>query len=337
MSNKVAQKRPLHVPVWLAFCLAMTGGASAAIQAVVNGELGDALGLALSAGVVSNSVGTFVFLIAMCCVPSMRAGFVRTFRQGLPWWMFCGGLFGAAFAFMGAYATPLVGIAIFTIGHVCGNTLGGLGTDSVGLGPSGRIRLTGFRFVGAALAVAAVSVTQLGHATDTQQWWLAPLIVAVGAGVAVQGALNGRLNDSVHSPMSTGFINFLVGTIVLYAVMSGVLLGGQVSLGTFPSQPWLYVGGICGAIVVLTTLLAVKSLGVFGLGLGVLTGQLSGALVLDVVATGTWPSLQMALGVALTVAAVLVASMSGRRGKSMPVEAEPIVGVHNGPDDPPRG
>ena len=75
----------------------------------------------------------------------------------------------------------------------------------------------------------------------------------------------------------------------------------------------------------------------FRLGLGVLTGQLSGALVLDVVATGTWPSLQMALGVALTVAAVLVASMSGRRDKGMPVEAEPIVGVHNGPDDPPRG
>lgn len=331
-----AAPRPLHVPAWLAFCLAVTGGVSAAVQAVVNGELGEVVGSALTAGVVSNTSGTLVFLVAMCCMPSMRAGFARSFRQGLPWWLFCGGLFGAAFAFMGAYATPLVGVAIFTIAHVCGNTLGGLGTDSVGLGPSGRIRITVFRIVGAALALMAVSVTQSGHTTATQAWWLVPLIVAVGVGVAVQGAVNGRLNEAVTNPMSTGLINFMVGTIALYAVMSGLAMAGQVPLRTFPWQPWLYLGGICGVVVVLTTMLAVKSLGVFRMGLGVLTGQLSGALVLDVAVTGTWPSLQMMLGVALTVAAVLIASMSSRRSKNMPVETEPIVAVHNTGHDRPR-
>ena len=333
MSASAAAVRPLHVPTWAAFGLAVLGGVSAAVQAVVNGGLKEAIGSALIAGVVSNTSGTAVFVVALCCMPSIRAGVVRAWHQKLPWWLFSGGLFGATFAFMGAYATPLVGVAIFAIAHVCGNTLGGLGTDSLGMGPSGRIRLTVFRFVGAALAIVAVSVTQLGHVTGTQDWWLVPLIVCVGIGVAVQGAANGRLNEASRNPMSTGLVNFAVGTVALYLVTGGMAVAGGVSLRAFPWQPWLYLGGVCGVVVVLTTMLAVKTLGVFRMGLGILTGQLSGALVLDIVVAGAVPSYQMMAGVALTAAAVLIASLSSRRNKRISVEPEPITALHHSTDE----
>ena len=80
-----------------------------------------------------------------------------------------------------------------------------------------------------------------------------------------------------------------------------------------PSDPLLYVGGLCGAFVVVVGAAAVQTLGVLRLGLAVVAGQTLGALAIDLVAPAAGEQVTVATvaGVVLTLVAVWI---SGRAG-----------------------
>ncbi|WP_423784479.1 DMT family transporter, partial [Francisella tularensis] len=56
-------------------------------------------------------------------------------------------------------AVGVLGVALFTVGIVAGQVVGGLVLDRIGLGPGGRVMLTVPRMFGAVLAVIAVAVS----------------------------------------------------------------------------------------------------------------------------------------------------------------------------------
>ncbi|MGH8877124.1 MAG: DMT family transporter [Stackebrandtia sp.] len=302
----------LIVPAWAALVLVVVGGACAAGQAAVNGELGARIDSPLTAAAISNTLGGMVFIIALLAVPRVREGLRRVRRQRLPLWMYSGGIFGAVYVFAGSLTVPLLGVALFTVAQVCGNTMGALGTDATGVGPSGKLRVTRPRLIGALLAILAIAIAQIGRDVATGLWWLVPFVVVVGAGLALQGAFNGRVNEVTGNPLSTGMVNFVSGTSVLYVVVGIVGLVQGLPLTELPPQAWLYLGGPLGALLVIFSMLAIKTIGVLRTALGILTGQLVGALVIDVVAVATAPSPWLVAGVVLTAAAVGITG----RGKS---------------------
>lgn len=293
----------------MAVTLVVLGGAGAAAQAAVNAELAGEMGSPLSAAVVSNTVGGVLFIAALTVSPAVRRGLVRAWRQRLPWWMYLGGVFGAVFVFAGAYAVPLVGVAAFTVAQVCGNSVGALATDAAGLGPGGRLRATGPRMVAAGLAVAAVFLAQVGRGGETTAWWLVPVVMLIGASLALQGAFNGRVNEITGNPLSTGFINFAFGTGVLYIVFAVLAMAGAVPGFSMPTHPWLYLGGVFGASLVVVSMVAVRVIGVLRLAIGILSGQLGGALALDAF-VGIRPSVWVLGAVGLTAVAVILAGFS---------------------------
>ncbi len=297
------------VPPWLAVTLVVLGGAGAAAQAAVNARLGDAMASPLSAAVISNTVGGVVFIVAWTVSARVRRGLVRAWRNRLPWWMYTGGVFGAVFVFAGAYAVPLLGVAVFTIAQVCGNTMGGLAGDAAGLGPGGRLRASLPRVTAVGLAVVAVVLAQTGRVVDLATWWLVPVVMLIGASLALQGAFNGRVNEVTGNPLSTGLVNFAFGTGVLYVFFGVVAMIGVVPDVALPSQPWLYLGGVFGACLVVVSMIAVRVIGVLRLAIGVLTGQLAGAVALDVFA-GTEVSGWVLSAVMLTAVAGILAGLS---------------------------
>ncbi|GAA4892755.1 transporter family-2 protein [Stackebrandtia albiflava] len=314
------------VPPWLALALVVIGGAGAAAQVAVNAELGTRLDSPLSATVVSNTVGGAIFVVALCVFPRVREGVARAWRDRLPWWLYTGGMFGAVFVFAGAYAGPLVGVAVFTVAQVCGNSLGALATDAAGLGPGGRLRVTPARLLAALSAIGAVAVAQAGRDVTGRMWWLVPVIMVIGASLALQGAFNGRVNEITGNPVSTGFVNFVSGTGVLYVVTAVIAVLGGVPGVTLPAEPWLYLGGVFGAALVVFSMIAVRVIGVLRMALGILAGQLAGALVLDVV-LGHPPSPWVAAGVLLTAGAVALASMS-RAAQTGTSPGQPVASKH---------
>ncbi|MFV2100587.1 DMT family transporter [Micromonospora sp. LOL_024] len=298
-------------PAAPALALVTLGGTASSAQGVVNAELGQQVGSAPLGAVVNNLGGTLLVLVGLLVLPSMRTGFGALRRARLPWWSYLGGVGGAAIVLLGAYAVPVLGVAVFTIAQVAGGSLGGLASDRAGLAPVGRLPLNTPRVAGALLGVAAVALSQTGRPVGDLAVGVLLLAAAGGVGVALQAALNGRISAAGSAAAGVA-VNFAVSTplVLLVAALAGAFTGPPVS---WPAGWHLYTGGLLGVGIVASLVMGVRAAGVLRTGLALVGGQLIGALVLDVLLpdnpTVRWPVLAGAL---LTLLAVLVAGRNPR-------------------------
>ena len=149
--------------------------------------------------------------------------------------------------------------------------------------------------------------------------FLAAALLAISAGVAiaVQQAINGRVARAAQNPMSATFYNFVFGTLALGAAFGIVWAVTDTAPTTLPPGPWwLYIGGLVGIVFIAIAAWAVPIVGVLLFAVVTIAGQLSGALLLDIVAptAGTDLAFNLVLGVLLAFVAVAVAAR-GRRQK----------------------
>ncbi len=111
---------------------------------------------------------------------------------------------------------PLVGVAVFSVGVVAGQTSGSLAVDRMGISASGKRAITWQRVVASVLAVVAVAVgisDRLGIASGALGYAL--LAFVAGFIIAPQQAVNGRISVRARSPFSAAFVNFLGGVLML--------------------------------------------------------------------------------------------------------------------------
>lgn len=291
-------------------------GATTALQARVNGQLAVELGNGLEAAVYSFGSGLIVLAVIVALVPSVRRGVARVpkaVRSGeLSWWQPLGGVLGGFFVGVQTAAVPLVGVAVFTVAVVAGQSLNSLVVDRIGLGPAGVQHLTVPRLVSAAVAVLAVAVAVSSRLSSTDFSPGAVVLAFVaGLAIAVQQAVNGRTARAAGNPMSAAFLNFVMGTA---ALLAGFLVRWAVS-GTGPSPLgggpwWAYVGGLLGLGFIAIAAWAVPLVGVLVFALVTIAGQLSGALMLDIVAptAGTQVGWNLIVGVLMAFVAVAIAA-----------------------------
>ena len=308
----------------LALAGSALGGVLLSVQARMNGELATVTGEPVEAAMWSFGTGLLVLTVLALTVPAVRAGLGRiraAVRGGsLRWWQTIGGLSGGLFVATQSYAVPILGVAVFTVGVVAAQTGNALVVDRFGIGPGGAIPVHWGRTLSAALAIAGVVVALSPRLTGNRLAVL-PVVFAlvVGALMAVQFAINGRVNVASGQPLSTTWVNFSMGGVMLLAV-AGIRTAG----GAFhPSLPhavpwWAWWGGLCGIGVVSIAAWAVRHLGVVVYGLGVLTGQLSAAVLLDLLTPATRHDVTPAvvLGVVITFVAAGLASWFARRDRA---------------------
>lgn len=105
------------------------------------------------------------------------------------------------------------------------------------------------------------------------------VMALAGGAVAIQPALNAGISRSTGS-LVAALVSFMVGTLALGLL---VVLSGQLDrLGGVGDVRWYYLlGGLCGALWISTSLIAVKSLGAGGVVAATVTGQLTGAVIAD--------------------------------------------------------
>jgi transporter family-2 protein len=295
------------------------GGALTAAQSRVNGELAARLHDGFGAAVISFGSGLVVIVAATLAVPAARraaAGTAAALRTGtLRPWECLGGTLGAYLVATQGLTVAALGVALFTVSLVAGQAGSGLAVDRWGLGPGGPSPVTVPRLVGAALAVLGVAVAGAGHLSGPGVLALAVLPLLAGAGVSVQQALNGRVRQVSGHALAATLVNFVVGTAALVVAFAvDVAVRGWPD-GRLPTQPVWYLGGLMGVAFISVAAAAVRHTGVLLLGLAMVTGQLVGAVALDVfaptraggVATG------VLAGTGLALAGVLVAAAATRR------------------------
>lgn len=304
--------------VGIAVAGAVLIGALTALQARINGSLGAEVGDGIVAAAISFSSGLVILIALSLVVPGGRRGFGRLVAgirsRSVPPWMLLGGLAGAFTVASQGLTVATIGVALFTVGFVAGQTTGGLVLDRVGFGPAGVVPVTVRRVVGAALAIAGVVVCLSGDALGSVPLWMLIVPAVAGAGVAWQQGTNGRLRVRVESPLTATLVNFIGGTIVL--VIAALIHVGVVGAPrAIPTAPWLYVGGAVGVVYIFLSAVVVRRTGVLLLGLGSVVGLLSTSVLLDALwPAPAAPSTPVALLAAVVaIAGVVVAAVPWRR------------------------
>lgn len=306
-------------PLWLALVFAMICGAGIALQSRINGELGSRLGDGVTAAVISFGSGLLILIVAMAIAPGGRRGLGRVIAalrgRELPWWYVVGGAAGAFLVLSQGVAAAVLGVALFTVSVVAGQTVSGLVLDRIGLGPGGRRPITPARLAGAIIALGAVTWAVSSQFGGGVPVWLMLLPLIAGLGLGWQQAVNGQVRVVASSALTATFINFAVGTTVLLVLMA-IDWSIRGLPNPLPAEPWLYAGGAIGCVFIAAAALLVRVTGVLLLGLATVAGQLVTALLLDVFApTSSQPVAASTIGgTLLALVAVAVASVRwGRR------------------------
>jgi len=298
---------------------ALVAGVALAVQSRINGELSVRLDDPIGAATISFGSGLLVLAVLVPLLPVGRAG-LRHLRDGLrdrqirPW-QCIGGMCGGFLVATQGLTVPTLGVAVFIVALVAGQSSSSLLVDRAGAGPAGPQPVTPPRLAGSVLTVCAVLLAvgdRIGHPSALA---LAVLPLLAGFGIAWQQAVNGHVRMVSGSAMVAGLVNFFMGTAVLLVAFAvSVALRGLPD--GLPSGPWwLYVGGSLGIVFIAVGAAVVRYTGVLLLGLGMIAGQVTGALVLDEIVPGDAgrPGWNTLLGAILTLVAVGVAVLPARR------------------------
>ena len=298
------------------------GGVLLSVQGRMNGELATVTGEPVEAAMWSFGTGLVVLTVLVLTVPAVRAGLdriVTAVRGGsLRRWQILGGLSGGLFVATQSYAVPILGVALFTVAVVAAQAgtrsswtawdrarrgdPGPLGTLALGRSRGGRCRVS------------------LSPRLRGGRWCCCPSSWRCRRGADVGPVRHQRAGQRrVGQPLSTTWVNFLMGMLML-----GVVAGLRAAGGGFhPTVPravpwWAWWGGLCGIGVVSIAAWSVRHLGVVVYGLAVLTGQLSAAVGLDLLTPATRGDVTPAvvIGVLVTFVAAGLASRFAWRDRT---------------------
>jgi bacterial/archaeal transporter family-2 protein len=326
-----------RLPLAAGLAMAVSAGLAIPLQGRINGALGARLGDGIAAAVVSFSTGLVLMILVSLVLPRGRAGLASIVpavreRKFPPYYVLAGGI-GALFVFAQSFTVGLLGVALFTVSTVTGQTVSGLLVDRLGLGPGGKKAVTGIRIIGCVLTIAAVAWAvspRFGGAPGTgapgtgapaaggdAAQLILPLLLPVLAGflMSFQQAMNGTATMHYGTPIAATLVNFVAGTCVLWvAWLIKVALAGTGN--PLPGEWWYYLGGPMGCVFIGLGALLVRSLGVLVTGLGMIAGQLLGSLGLDLLvpAPGSIVAVPTVLGTLLTLVAIVIATLPWPRG-----------------------
>jgi bacterial/archaeal transporter family-2 protein len=325
-----------HIPLSLGLPLMLLGGAMLPLQGRVNGALAIRIDDTITASLVSFYTGLLVMLLITLILPRGRAGFrqiVPTLRERrVPRWYLLAGVSGGYFVLMQAGTISVLGVAVFTVAVVAGQSLSSLLVDRIGIGPGGRRRITFPRLGGAVLTLTSVAVAlspRFGTGSDSAALILLVLLpLLAGVFSSAQHAMNGSAAVAYGTPITATTLNFMLGAVVLTIIWVGRfwIFGGTLTL---PDEWWYYLGGPLGTIFVGMTTLLVRTMGILLASLGMIAGQLLGSLALDIFVptAGTVIAPATVVGTLLTLGAVVFATLPWKR----PVHIRPRVERATGP------
>ncbi len=291
--------------------LASIVGGLTSIQSRLNGQLSSDIHNGIAAALISFGSG-WIFVIAICLFHAPDRMGLQNIWKGLQHrtlrpWEVIGGMGGGFYVAIQSSVVPTIGVAIFTICTVGGQTLSSMVVDFFGISPSGKHRVTWLRAITALVMLFSVTVAVFPQ-LDSSTFKLTPIILAVTVGVVIafQAAINGRMNVISKRPLATTFVNFFMGSIVL-AIALAINLARGGSIGHFPHGVLVYLGGSIGVVFIAVGVYTIKQLGTLNFMLFSVTGQLIGALLLDWLAPAahTKVSSYLLTGTAMTLFTVV--------------------------------
>ena len=303
--------------------LAALSGVLIALQARANGELSHRLDNGLQAALVSFGSGLLIILIITPFSSHIKEGIANLrgaiVRKEIARWKLFAGALGGSFVAIQTQIVPLIGVAIYSVASIAGQTAMSLVVDRIGLTGGGKKLISPRRVTAAFITVFAVLVSVWDRIDANNLSMIAVTAGCIaGAVVGVQRALNGQINEHSHQSFTTSLLNFITGTsFLVILILTGVALGKN-ELSPLPAGPWwIYTGGVIGVIYIAFTSTIVQHLGVLTFTLFSVGGQLAGSLIIDLVSPtdGVSVSAYLITGLAMTYVGVIAGGVGNLRVK----------------------
>jgi transporter family-2 protein len=292
-----------------------------ALQARANGELSDRLNNGLQAALVSFGSGLLIIFVITPFSRQIKDGVknlrIAVAKKEIARWKLFAGALGGSFVAIQSQIVPLIGVAIFSVASIAGQTAMSLIVDRIGITGGGKKLISRRRRAAAALTVLAVlvSVWDRIDAKDLSMWAVFFGVLA-GSIVGVQRALNGQINEHSKQSFTTSLLNFIMGTGFLVILLVIAVIANWSELAPLPAGPWwIYTGGVIGVIYIAFTSTIVQHLGVLTFTLFSVGGQLVGSLLIDLISptNGVNVSAYLVTGIVMTYFGVIAGGVSNSR------------------------
>jgi transporter family-2 protein len=141
------------MPKALLLVLGFAAGAMAAVQAVVNARLRQAVASPFQVALLSFGVGT----LALTGIVSVTArSWAGASLSSVPWWAWTGGILGAGYITTAVVLAPRIGALALMALVIAGQILAALALDHFGLFGLRRVPVSPSRLAGAALLLAGL-------------------------------------------------------------------------------------------------------------------------------------------------------------------------------------
>lgn len=306
--------------------LAALSGLLIALQARANGELSYRLNNGVEAALVSFGSGLLIIAIISLFHKGIQEG-ITNLRAAIkvneiPRWRLFAGALGGTFVAVQTQIVPIIGVAIYSVASIAGQTAMSLYVDRIGLTGGGKRLISRRRVAAAALTVSAVLVSVWDRIDGKNlSLWAVFFGVLAGAIVGVQRALNGQINEHSKQSFTTSLLNFMMGTSFLVILLIITAVANWSELAPLPAGPWwIYTGGVIGVIYIAFSSTIVQHLGVLTFTLFSVGGQLVGSLLLDLLlpTSGVNVSAYLVTGIIMTYFGVIAGGVGNSRNqKSM--------------------
>lgn len=267
--------------------LSAISGIFIAFQSRVNGELSHKIGDSLTAACISFLSGFLVVSLIAFSKKQIRIGlkqlsFAVSSNQ-IPKYRLLAGALGATFVAVQTYSVPIIGVALFTVSSLAGQTVMSLFVDRAGLTGGGRKEIDKARVISAAITVSAVFISCLDRLKLSEFSLIAVLLgLFAGALVAFQRAFNGQINEFTGQSFATSWLNFLTGSSFLLILFSLKSIFFETKLPSSLSGPiWIYLGGTIGVMYIAFSAKIVQQIGVLVFTMVSVGGLLFGSLLID--------------------------------------------------------
>ena len=303
--------------------LALLSGVLISLQTRANGELSHLMNNGLEAALVSFGSGLIIILIVTPFNPHIKEGIsnlrASVVRKEIARWKLLAGALGGSFVAIQTQVVPLIGVAVYSVASIAGQTAISLIVDRIGLTGGGKKLISPRRLLAAFITVLAVLVSVLDRINANNLSKFAVIGGCIsGALVGIRSALNGQINEHSRQSFTTSLLNFITGTTFLVILMLGGLILGKIQLSPLPAGPWwIYTGGVIGVIYIAFISTIVQHLGVLTFTLFSVGGQLISSLIIDFVSptNGVRVSYYLITGIAMTYLGVIAGGVGSSRVK----------------------
>lgn len=137
--------------------LILCAGTLIAIQGPINATLMRAVGSSVNAALISFLVGTVALAVVAL---SQRTAADPALVRALPWWAWVGGLCGAVFVAVAAFAAPRIGVANMLTLSVAGQLVTAVVLDHRGAFGVPQQPVSGARILGIVLVIVGAALVR---------------------------------------------------------------------------------------------------------------------------------------------------------------------------------